>query len=247
MEKEALFAKTLEEIKQLAKIQNNCIEEEQVKDAFLQADMALEEEQFALVFDYLKKNKIGIGAPLEETELLTEDEQNYLQSYLDVIEKLPVVRAGEKEAIIRMAMAQDTDAVNRLVEIYLPDVVNIAKLYVGQGVFLEDLIGEGNLALSLGAGMLGCLEEWNQADGMLGKMIMDAMEQYILENSAALQGDEKVAEKINEIVDKAKDLAETLGKKVTPEELAEEAEIPLETIQEVIRITGNNIEEIETQ
>ena len=35
-----------------------------------------------------------------------------------------------------------------LIEIHLADVAEIAKLYAGQGVLLEDLVGEGNLALS---------------------------------------------------------------------------------------------------
>ena len=39
-------------------------------------------------------------------------------------------------------MAGDADAKHRMIEIFLPQVAEIAKLYAGQGVFLEDLIGE---------------------------------------------------------------------------------------------------------
>ena len=51
-------------------------------------------------------------------------------------------------------MAGETDAQQRLIEIHLADVAEIAKLYAGQGVLLEDLVGEGNLALSFGVTML---------------------------------------------------------------------------------------------
>ena len=44
-------------------------------------------------------------------------------------------------------MAGESDAQQRLIHLYLPKVVDIARLYAGQGVFLEDLIGEGNVAL----------------------------------------------------------------------------------------------------
>ena len=56
---EILFAKTLEEVKKQAKKQQNCIAEAQVREAFW--SLSLSEEQLALVFDYLKKHKIGIG------------------------------------------------------------------------------------------------------------------------------------------------------------------------------------------
>ena len=51
-------------------------------------------------------------------------------------------------------MAGDADAKHRMIEIFLPQVAEIAKLYAGQGVFLEDLIGEGNVALTMAAEML---------------------------------------------------------------------------------------------
>ena len=61
---------------------------------------------------------------------------------------------GEKEAVTISAMAGDRDAQKRLIEIYIPKVVEVAKLYAGQGVFVEDLIGEGNLAVTIGVTQL---------------------------------------------------------------------------------------------
>ncbi len=68
------------------------------------------------------------------------------------------------------------------IEIYLPQVIEISKLYTGQGVYIEDLVGEGNLALAQGVTMLGCLEHAKEAEGMLMKMVMDAMEELIQED-----------------------------------------------------------------
>ena len=76
----------------------------------------------------------------------------------------------------------ETDAKKRLIEIYLPQVIEISKLYTGQGVYIEDLVGEGNLALAQGVTMLGCLEHAKEAEGMLMKMVMDAMEELIQED-----------------------------------------------------------------
>lgn len=243
MNREAVFAKTLEEVKQLAKEQGNCISKEQIAEAF--AGMELAEEQLSLVEDYLVKHKIGIGEPVNPDDYLTEEESNYLDTYLEELNRMESVSSGEKEAISFSAMAGDAQAQVRLAEIYLPQVVEIAKLYTGQGVYLEDLIGEGNVAVAMGVTMLGCLEHASEVEGMIGKMIMDAMEDYIAGNMDESQKDKKVVEKVNEVADRAKELAEDLQRKVTVEELAEETKLSEDEILEAIRMSGNNIEYIE--
>ena len=157
MNKEVLFAQTLEQVRKTAKEQGNCISEEQVKEAF--AELDLSNEQLQMVFDYLLKHKIGIGQPMDPDEFLTEEEKDYLQEYLDEVAALPTYSDGEKLAFSIAAMAGETDAQQRLIELHLADVAEIAKLYAGQGVLLEDLVGEGNLALSFGVTMLGSLEK----------------------------------------------------------------------------------------
>ena len=73
MNKEVLFAQTLEQVRKTAKEQGNCISEEQVKDAF--AELDLSGEQLQMVFDYLLKHKIGIGQPMDPDEFLTDEEK----------------------------------------------------------------------------------------------------------------------------------------------------------------------------
>ena len=243
MNREVVFAQTLEEVRKLAKDQGNCVSEEQVRDAF--AALNLDNEQLQLVFDYLVKHKIGIGQPVNPDDYLSEEEQDYLQNYLDELQALPQRSQGEVQALTISAMAGETAAQQSLVEVYLKDVADIARLYAGQGVFLEDLIGEGNVALAFGTSMLGSLEKPDEAPGMLMKLVMDAMEDYIQENAANEKTDQKVAQQVNKIADKARELAEDLHRKVTPEELAQETGLSLKSIQEAIRMSGFRIEDIE--
>lgn len=243
MNKEILFAKTLEQIRQTAKEQGNCISEEQVKEAF--AALSLDEEQLQMVFDYLVKHKVGINVPANMEDYLTDGEKDYLQEYLDEISALPDYTPGEVEAYTISAMAGNREAQNRVVEMHLKDVAEIAKLYAGQGVFLEDLIGEGNVALAAGAGMLGSLETPDEAQGMLGKLIMDAMEEYIRENASGQRADQRVADKVNLVMEKARELSEELRRKVTAQELARETGLSLKAIQEAMSMSGFQIEYIE--
>ncbi len=243
MNKELLFAQTLEQVRKLAKEQGNCVSEEQVQEAF--AELDLNHEQLQLVFDYLVKHKVGIGQPVNPDDYLTDEERDYLQDYLDEIAQLQSYSEGEKEAFTLSAMAGDVSAQNKLIEMHLNDVIEIAKLYAGQGVFLEDLIGEGNVALSFGVGMLGSLEHAEEAEGMLGKLIMDAMEAYIGEHVSNEKADQRVVDKVNKVAEKAKELAEDLHRKVTVEELAEETGMTESYIREAMKMSGFQIEDIE--
>ena len=242
MNRELQFAKTLEEVKKKAKEQGNCISEEQIKESF--SKLSLTEEQFQMVYDYLKQHKIGIGEPVNPDDYLSEEEADYLETYLVQLKEFPEVSDGEKEAITLSAMAGDADAQNRLIQIFLPQVAEIAKLYAGQGVFLEDLIGEGNMALTVGVTMLGALEHAFEAQGMLGRMIMDAMEDFIAEDAAEAKKDRQLADKVNLVADKANELADDLHRKVTVEELMQETGMSKKSILDAIRISWDKIESI---
>ena len=242
MNREVLFAQTLEQVRALAKEQGNMISEEQVQEAFSELD--LDNDQLQLVYDYLVKHKVGIGQPVNPDDYLTDEEKDYLQEYLNEIAALPDYSEGEREGFTISAMAGDSLAQGKIVEMYLKDVVDVAKLYAGQGVFLEDLIGEGNVALAMGATMLGSLEEPSEAQGMLGKLIMDAMEEFIAEHVANEKTDKHVEDKVNQVAEKAKELAETLQRKVTVEELVAETGLSAKTIQDAMRMSGFKIEEI---
>ena len=245
MDKEILFAKTLEQVKQTAREQGNCIAKEQVEEAF--APLALLEEQLKMVYDYLHQHKIGIGEPVDPEEYLAEEEKDYLEHYLEELKQLPDISDGEREAVTLSAMAGDADAQNRLVEVYLPEVAEIAKLYAGQGVYLEDLIGEGNVAVAMGVTMLGALEHAHEAQGMLARMIMDAMEAYIAENAEERKKDKKIADKVNKVADAARELAQELHRKVTIEEVIEESGMSRKAIEDAVRMSGGNIEDLADQ
>ncbi len=245
MSAEQQFAATLEEIKTLARTQGNCVSEEQVQQAF--AAMNFDDSQLQMVFEYLKNQKIGIGEPMDPDEYLSREEKNYLEMYLEELAGLKEYSAGEIEAITLSAMAQDPDAKERLIEIFLPQVVDVARLYAGQGALLEDLIGEGNVALTIAVEMLATAENASEAHGQIGSMVMDAMEAYIEEITDAKESGSKIAERVNEVADQAKELAESLGRKVTIAELADETGMTLYEIEEAVRMSGDAIEDIDDQ
>jgi len=243
MNQEIEFAKKIEEIRELASLQGGVLSQEQVESAF--AEIGMSSEQLGPVYDYLKTKKIGIGQKVDLDEYMSTEEIDYLQMYTESLSELPVLTDGEKRAIYMSAMAGEEQAKKSLIETMLSDVVDIAKLYTGQGVLIEDLIGEGNVAVSMGVEMLGALETPDEVPGMLAQMAMNAMEEIIGEESTNKKSDEKLAQKVNKVADAAAELSADLGRKVTVEELASEGKVSKKAIEDALRISGNKIEDIE--
>ena len=243
MNQELEFAKKIEEIRETAALQGNVLTSKQVEEAFAQIGMS--SEQLGPVYDYLKTKKIGIDEKIDPDEFLTEEEIDYVAMYTESLADLPVLNDGEKRALYMAAMNGEAQAKKRLIEHMLSDVVDMAKLYTGQGVFIEDLIGEGNVALTLGVEMLGALEEPDEVPGMLAKMAMDAMEELISEEAGNKKADDKLVDKVNKVADAARELACDLGRKVTIEELVAEGKLSRKMIEDAIRISGKKIEDIE--
>ncbi len=242
-EKEKRFAETLQQVQKLGKKQGYVISKEQVSEAF--GDLLSGDEQLDMVLEYLKLHKIGIGEPADLDAYLSDEETDYLSVYLESLGEMEPLSPGEEEALTLAAMAGEQAAQQRILENFLPHVAEISKLYAGQGVYLEDLIGEGNLALARGVTMLGAMEHAAEAQGMLAKMVMDAMEEYINDNAEEAKKYEKAVKRVNAVADQANELAEELRRKVSVEELMQETGMSRDKILEAVRISGRNIESLD--
>ncbi|MCR5268962.1 MAG: hypothetical protein K6E16_10650 [Lachnospiraceae bacterium] len=170
-------------------------------------------------------------------------EQNLYFDELNTLEEL-----SEEERIKRVeAVFRDKEAaVETIPLLYLKDVTDIAKLYEGQGVAADDLIGEGNVALLSGCANLDLCESAQEVEEFLTRTVMDAMEKLVGENADESEIDSRIAQKVNLVYEAAKELSETLLRKVSIEELAREMDADRSMIEEAVRLSGNRIDYIET-
>ena len=241
--KEKRFAELLETLKRRAREQGNTVSSEEVRELF--AELDLSEEQTTLIFQYLKAAHIGVDEAPDLDAALTDEETDYLKEYLESIAAIPVKSEGEKEALFIRAHAGEESARKELIEVFLSTVADVARLYADQGVYLEDLIGQGNVALTHGVTMIDAVEHPSEIEGFLVKYVMDAMEALIAETLHERAKDNKALKKVNEVAEKAHELAEDLRRKVTVQELAEETDFTEEEIREAMRISGYQIEDVE--
>ena len=245
MNREMEFAETLERIRKLARVQGGYVTKEQVEEGF--GAIGLNGDQLQPVYEYLKNKKIGIDTPPEAEEVLSREDRDYLQTYLQSLKELPRLSEKENERYALMAIDGDAHAGAQLLTSYLPMVAEIARLYTDQGVLLEDLIGEGNLALTAGMEMLGCVETPEEIPGMLGKLIMDGMERCIAQTEEDRKRDACLLEKIRHVSDQAGELKELLGRDVTVAELVKESGMKEEDIRELIRLCGGKMEYVQQE
>lgn len=239
------FALILEQLRETARYQGNMLTSSEISEAF--GAWQLNEGQLSLIHDYFEKNHIGIDEPGDAGECLTGDDVNFLAMYLDELKELPEVTDGEKRAVMMSALAGDNNAQAKLVEIFLPVVVDISKLYAGQGVLLEDLIGEGNVAAAVAVTMLECTDGVDEVEGFISRMIMDAMEEFVRDDSDCRQTDEDVLERVNEVNDKAKELYDSYLRKVTVKEVACELGMDEDKVREAVKFSANRIDYIESE
>lgn len=242
MNEQLEFAKKINDLVELALDQENVIFEDQLFDIF--PEVKNDEAKLSVIKEFLSEKKIGLNEKLPFEELITEDEKNYLDFYLDELNETEPLTSGQREAYMLSAMAGEEDSQMHILNDTLKNVVEIAKLYAGQGVLLEDLIGEGNLCLVTAVSLLGSCEDVKEAEGMLSSQIMNAMQDLIAENADAASAEEKLLDKVNKVAKAAKELAEDLGRKVTIEELANESGLTKAAIEKALKLTSNKIEDI---
>ncbi|WP_026509438.1 MULTISPECIES: RNA polymerase sigma factor region1.1 domain-containing protein [unclassified Butyrivibrio] len=241
--KEQEFAKRLGDLTKYARRQGGTVSEDEIRDAF--DELELSDAQYELIYEYLKKHNIGIGEAIDASEYLTKEEVSYLDNYLEELQLLEKLSDGEKEALIISAMAGESDAQKKLVEQSLLMVTDVAKLYAEQGVLIEDLVGEGNIALMKAVTELSTLESHKECDAYLAQRVMDAMESLIEDDAAETARAQKAVVLVQEVADKAKELADELRRSCTVEELAEETGMEVSRILEAIKACGNQIEDID--
>ena len=246
MEARAEFLKKLNGLVAMAKGQGDQITIDEVRAYF--ADAALTEEQLELVFDYLLAQKVVVKGYIKMTEAAeervtyTEEEEAYLREYLNDLEAFQEEKAGEKESLFAKLIGGDASAKNRLTELYLKEVVEIAKEMYHPEIFFGDIIQEGNVGLILGMDMLADVATAHET---IVNQVKQCIQMLIEEHAEVKSRDNKMVEKVTMLDESIKTLTEELGRKVTIDELAVYMGMTEEEIDDILRLMGEESEEEE--
>ncbi|HHY38208.1 MAG TPA: RNA polymerase sigma factor RpoD [Clostridia bacterium] len=158
-----------------------------------------------------------------------------VRMYLKEIGKVPLLTAEEEVELAKRIEAGDEEAKRRLTEANLRLVVSIAKKYVGRGMLFLDLIQEGNL------GLIKAVEKFDYRKGYKFSTyatwwIRQAITRAIADQARTIRIPVHMVETINRLIRVSRQLLQELGREPMPEEIAEEMDIPVERVREIMKI-----------
>ena len=181
--------------------------------------------------------------PVEELDLNNMDGVNIddpVRMYLREIGKIPLLTYDEELSLAKRVLEGDEEAKQKLVESNLRLVVSIAKKYVGRGMLFLDLIQEGNM------GLIKAVEKFDYTKGFKFSTyatwwIRQAITRAIADQARTIRIPVHMVETINKLIRTSRHLLQQKGREPSPEEIAEEMEIPVEKVMEIQKIAQDPV------
>ena len=265
IEEEKIFNETLERLLAMAKSRKSVIEDTEIIDAFKDKQELLTDDNMSKVIEFFERNKVYVltitedDDDVEPDDLLFEldDEEEIdmeqidlsipdgvsiedpVRMYLKDIGKVPLLTAEEEIELARKMEdggIEGEEAKKKLAEANLRLVVSIAKRYVGRGMLFLDLIQEGNL------GLIKAVEKFDYTKGYKFSTyatwwIRQAITRAIADQARTIRIPVHMVETINKQIRVSRQLLQELGREPTPDEIAEEMNLPVERVREILKIS----------
>ncbi|MBS5569896.1 MAG: RNA polymerase sigma factor RpoD [Clostridiales bacterium] len=178
----------------------------------------------------------------EDLESLAEGVglEDHVRMYLKEIGKVPLLTAEEEVELAIRIENGDEAAKDRLNEANLRLVVSIAKRYVGKGMQFLDLIQEGNL------GLLKAVEKFDYRKGYKFSTyatwwIRQAITRAIADQARTIRIPVHMVETIHKLGRVSRQLSQELGKDPTPEQIAQEMNMPVDKVREIMKISQDPV------
>ena len=218
-------------------------------------------DQIDKVFDAFEELGVNLSDDLDDEEPDVEDlkEVEYLKldeitetsyeginvddpvrMYLREIGRIPLLTFDQELDLAKRILDGDEEAKKILSESNLRLVVSIAKKYVGRGMLFLDLIQEGNM------GLIKAVEKFDYTKGFKFSTyatwwIRQAITRAIADQARTIRIPVHMVETINKLIRTSRHLLQQLGREPTPEEIAEEMEIPVEKVMEIQKIAQDPV------
>lgn len=245
------FQKKLGDVVELARINNRRLNGELVENLF--AGDGLDADQLKSVHEYLKSQGIrilnGEEEEVDEEELnpilfdenkeadpLSSEEEEYLKAYMDGVNP-GYVSEEEREILFRRAAEGIIEAKQRLIELYLPEVVRIVRNMHRKEIFAGDMLQEGNI------GLLSALEALETSDNpheWILRSVHEAVSQSIRLQQEQSWEDDLLINRVEKLEAAVKDLTDGSEDKFSVEELSAFLDMSVEEIRDVLRLTGDD-------
>ncbi len=173
----------------------------------------------------------GVLAPARAPELLKMLEERHGISFESLQHILYQIDLGEKESLL---------ARNELIKANLRLVVSVSKRYANRGLQLLDLIQEGNV------GLMKAVEKFEYRRGYKFSTyatwwIRQAISRAIADQARTIRIPVHMIETLNRLVKVSSEITQTKGREPTPQEIADQLEIPEDKVRAILKIARDPI------
>lgn len=182
--------------------------------------------------------KAGAGAAGEPGAWDTDDSsEDFLAGYLEQIRQMPKLEPKEELSLFLRTAQGDTDARDMLASAYLEVVCDLAAEYQEEIIPAEELIAEGNL------GLLTALGSFEAEDSLAAcqALLLNALNEHMKSAAERLReekrSDNAFVSRARHLDEARKTLEEELEHEVSPQELSAFLDLPLEEIEDVLRLS----------
>ena len=177
---------------------------------------------------------------LKITKQITGRESYSIEKYLQEIGKIHVLSPEEEADLAKKIRSGDRAAREKLVLSNLRFVVSVAKQYQNHGLTLGDLINEGNVGLIKAA---ECFDETKGFKFISYAVwwIRQSILQALAEQSRIVRLPLNQVGSLNKISKAFSKFEQENERRPSPEELADELEIPVDKISDTLKVSGRHI------
>ncbi len=177
---------------------------------------------------------------LKITKSITNRESASLDKYLQEIGREDLISVEEEVELAQRIKKGDQAALEKLTRANLRFVVSVAKQYQNQGLSLPDLINEGNL------GLIKAAEKFDETRGFkfisyAVWWIRQSILQALAEQSRIVRLPLNQVGSLNKINKAYSKFEQEHERKPSPEELADELELPADKVADTLRVAGRHI------